>query len=138
MFGNNQSQFNQQPGKVVTNIERFQTQSGQAVEIRRIEVTVLENNILRKEQTFEVCPPLNDNRIPDSVADIRECCVCLGLYHRDSVMTCPACGGFYDYRCRGNIRVEDNETVSACALCAKEANTGLLKKLSRRLWRMRD
>ena len=37
--------------------------------------------MLRKEKLFEVIPPLSDNRIPDSVADIRECCICLGLFH---------------------------------------------------------
>lgn len=137
MLPNNQNAFNHHPGKIVTGVERFQAQSGQVVEIRRIEMTVLENNMIRKENVFEVEPPLADNRIPDSVADIRECHVCLGLFHEDNVDTCLSCGGYYNRSCRGEAKDKDGTLVVVCAKCAKKANTSLAGRLWNKFWNIR-
>lgn len=138
MFPNNQDPPSQQPGKIVTGVDKYQSQSGQVVELRRIELTVLENNLLRKENCSEVEPPLADSRIPESVADIRECRVCLKLFHKDNVSTCPVCGGDYDLDCREEIKAEDGIPISTCALCAKEANTGLARRMCKRFWQIGD
>jgi hypothetical protein len=106
VFPNSQNTFNQQPGKIVTKVEKFQTQSGQVVEIRQIELSILDNNLMRKENCFEVDPPLADNRIPESVADIRECGNCLRLFHKDNVLVCPVCGRCFCYQCREFITVD--------------------------------
>lgn len=134
---NNQPPFSPQPGKIVTDVERLRTQSGQVFEIRRVELTILENNVLRKENLSEVDPPLADNRIPESIADIRECCICLGLFHKDSVLSCPVCGGYFCHRCRACIKT-DGQEIPACAECAKEANAGLICKILKKFWTLGD
>jgi len=137
VFPNNQNPLNQQPGKVVTDVEKYQTISGQVVKIRRVELSILDGNMLRKEKCFEVDPPLTDNRIPDSVADIRECRICFGLFHKDNVLNCPACGGYFCHRCRDYININDSE-VPACAECTKEANTGVIRKIIKKFWTLGD
>ena len=134
MSPDNANVFGPAPGKVFIDVERYQTQSGQVVEIRRIEMNILENNMLRKERTFEVYPPLADSRIPETVADIRECRVCLSLYHKDNVMMCPVCGGYYCHLCRAETKDPDGQIIALCAICANEVNTGLLKRITRKLW----
>jgi hypothetical protein len=138
VFPNNQIPFSQQPGKAVTDAQKYQTQSGQIVEIRWTESTILEGNMLRKEKSFEVFPPLNDNRIPDSVADIRECRICLGLFHKESVLVCPVCGGCFCLKCRDEIKSEDDQPIAACKLCAQQANTSVLGRLWRKFWHVED
>jgi hypothetical protein len=137
MLANNQPPGSPQPGKIVTDVERYQTQSGQVVEIRRIELSILENNTLRKENRFEVEPPLADNRIPESVADIRECCICLGLFHKDNVLSCPVCGRCFCHQCRDRITADGNE-VPVCAECAKEANAGFICRILKKFWTLGD
>ena len=135
---NHQNPFSQQPGKIVTDVDKYQSQSGQICELRRIELTVLENSRVRKEYCSEVEPPLADSRIPESVADIRECRVCLRLFHKDNVSTCPVCGSDYDLDCREEIKAEDGILISVCGLCANEANTGLAKRMWKKLWDLGD
>jgi hypothetical protein len=137
MLANNQPPGSPQPGKIVTDVERYKTQSGQVVERRRIEMTILENNVLRKENCFEVDPPLADNRVPESIADIRECCVCLDLFHKDNVLSCPICGGYFCCRCRACIKMDGNE-IPSCAECAKEANAGFICKILKKFWTLGD
>ena len=137
MLANNQPPGSPQPGKIATDVERYQSQSGQVVEIRRIELTILENNMLRKENCFEVDPPLADNRVPESIADIRECCVCLGLFHKDSVLICPVCGRCFCHQCGDRITDGGNE-LTVCAECAREANTGLVRKIFKKFWTLEE
>lgn len=140
MLTNSQNPLNQPPKKVVTKVEKFQTEFGQLVELRFIELTVLENNVLRKEELFEVDPPLSDNRVPSSIQDIRQCCICLGLYHKDNIRTCPVCGRYFCISpdCRDMIKTENGDEILACAACADEANSGLVRKLWRKLWTLGD
>jgi len=133
----NQTPLNPQVGKVVTRVEKFQARSGQVFEIRWTDISTIENGIHKKESYFAVFPPLMDNRTPDSVADVRECCVCLGLYHRESVIKCPVCGGDFCQICMGKI-VENEIEIMACAACAKKNNRGLLGRIFNRLWTLED
>ena len=134
---NSANAFNTQIGKVVSRVEKFSSQSGQLFEIRWIEMNVLENGLQKKDFWFEVFPPLADNRTPDSIADVRECCVCLSLYHRESVFVCPVCGGDFCHICRGMI-VENEMEIAACAACTEKANRGLFGRIIRRLWTLKD
>jgi len=137
---NNNNPGNQQPEITSTTVEKFHTQSGQLVELRLVESKVLKNSRLRKEQYFEVVPPLADNRVPDSVGDIRECCICLQLYHKDNVNSCPGCGRCFCLNpdCRDLITTDEGKQVLVCAVCADEANSGLIKKLWRKIWILGD
>ena len=85
MQSNLNNQFGQQPGKIAVEKEFFQTLSGQWVELTWYQRAVFENNTLRKEALYYLDPPLQDGRVPDSIHDIRECCVCDGLFHKDTV-----------------------------------------------------
>ena len=134
---NNQNQI---PQKRVIKVEKFLTCSGQLVELRWIEGSTFKNSQLIKEECFEVIPPLADNRIPDSAADCRECCVCLKIYHKDNVFVCPLCNRdtCKSPKCRDEITIKDKGEVVVCATCANEAKTGLVKKLWRGLWKLGD
>ena len=114
-------------------VEKFRTRSGQSVEIRWLKGLVSENGVPIEESCFEVFPPLTDNRIPDSVADIRECCICLGLFHKENIQRCPVCGRDFDSACRGTIATDEGEII-VCAACDEEHNRSLLGKLIRKLW----
>jgi hypothetical protein len=131
---------NQAPQKRVIKVEKFQTSSGQLVKLRWTEISVFKNNQLTKEEYLEVVPPLTDNRIPDSAADCRECCVCLQAYHKDSVFECPLCGKSTckSPKCRDVITVEGKGEIVVCAACADEAKAGSVKKLWRELWKLGD
>ncbi len=133
MAADSQNPFGQKPGKIETRVERFQTLSGQVVEIRWTQQYVLENNVLRKVMVFEIDPPLADARTPKSVEDIRECCVCCGTYHKDNVLRCPICGMDFCSRCKGSIK-RDGTEIEACATCAKWENAGFIGKMWMRLW----
>jgi hypothetical protein len=126
------------PGKVSQRIERIQLPSGQIVEIRRTERFVLERGIWQKEIVFEVVPPLLDCRTPESVAEIRECHVCIGAYHQDSVSQCIVCG--HDYcgfrECSGLLKLPSGEKIVVCKPCADEGNMGAVKRLSRKFWQL--
>jgi hypothetical protein len=138
MFPGNPNPFLQPPGKISKDTQRLQTQSGQLVELRTVEMTVLENGTCRKERVFEVVPPLADNRIPDKIADVRECCVCLRLFHKDNVSRCPICGGDYcaGKDCRGEVKVSKEEKAIVCAPCAQKANTTLFERIAQKLWKL--
>ena len=91
MFPGNPNPFLQTPGKIVLDIQRKRMPSGQIVEIRTVEVTLMENGVLRKEKVREHDPGMADGTSPD-IEDIRECHICLGLFHEDNVRRCMACG----------------------------------------------
>ena len=133
---NNQNPFIPQVGKVVNKVERFQTESGQLVEIRWVETSMQKDGVLKKDAYFEGVPPLRDNRIPDSVSDIREC-ICGGLYHKDNVLRCSVCGKYFGLCCREAIKTDQGE-VSVCLLCAKEYNRSLLSKIWKKFWTLED
>jgi hypothetical protein len=132
MCQSNQNPIGPPVGKIETRVERFQTGSGQVIEIRWFEKCVMINNILTKESFFEVFPPLRDNRIPESVADIREC-ICGGLYHKDNILTCPICGRYFCHLCKAEIQKEDSK-LTICSECAKAAKQGILTRLIRKIW----
>lgn len=138
MFPGNPNPFLQTPGKIVLDIQKGRMPSGQIVEIRRVERTVMENGQLRKEKVFEVDPGMADGTTPDAVRDIRECHVCLGLFYKENVRRCLACGHNYcKFReCLGEIKVSEDDGILTCAPCAKEANTGLVERISKKFWQL--
>ena len=140
MLTNHQNSPVPAPRKVFTRVEKWQSESGQSVELRFIESAVFENNTVRKEELFEVCPPLSDNRVPTSIQEIRECCICLRLYHQDNVRRCPCCGRSFCYSpdCKGLVKTDNEGETLVCVACAKEMNSGLVMKLWRKLWTMGD
>jgi len=133
VVGDSQNLSDQKPGKVETEVERFHTLSGQVVEIIWSQRCVLENNVLRKERVFEVNPPLADGRTPKSAEDIRECCICFTIYHKDSVLRCSICGRYFCSLCKGSIKRDDAE-IEVCATCAKWENAGFMGRMWMRLW----
>ena len=112
--------------------------SGQIVEIRTVEVTSIENGLLRKEKVREVDPGMADGTTPDRIGDVRECYVCLGLFYKDHVRNCMACGRDYCRlrECWGGIKVRGDGSIIVCAPCAQANNMGLLARISRRFWRL--
>jgi hypothetical protein len=138
MFPGNPNPFFQTPGKIVLDIQRKRMPSGQIVEIRIVELTIMENTLLRREKVREVDPSMADNTTPDAPGDIFECHVCLGLFSKDNVFRCPVCGRDYCClgECQGEVKVSKDEQIVVCAPCAKEANTGLLKRISKKFWRL--
>jgi len=112
--------------------------SGQIVEIRTVEVTLIENGVLRKEKVREVDPGMADGTTPDRIGDIRECHVCLGLFHKDNVRSCRACGRDYCglRECWGEVRGPEDESIVLCAPCAQANNTGVWERISRKFWRL--
>lgn len=137
MSTNSGQPLSPQAGKITTQVERYLTGSGQLFEIRRVEIMVLEKGFLKKESYFEVFPPLQDNRVPASVADIRECCVCLGLYHKESVFNCPVCGRDLCRICKEKITTDAGE-ILVCAACAEEHNCGLVGRIIKKFWTLKD
>jgi hypothetical protein len=138
MFPGNPNPFLQAtPGKVVLDIQRKRMPSGQIVEIRTVEETVLENGRWRREKVREYDPDMADGTRPD-IGLIRECHVCLHLWHAVNVTRCIACGRDYcRFReCRGEVRMSEDEIIILCAPCARANNTGLLSRLSRKFWRL--
>jgi hypothetical protein len=135
MFPGNPNPFLQPPGKLIEDIQRKQMPSGQVVERQQVEVTSFENNMLHKKKLFETIPRLADGTSPE-LADIRECHVCLGLYHKDNVSHCPSCGRDYcgSQECRGEIEVSKEERTPVCRPCADEINMSALKRTARRFW----
>ena len=140
MYPANTNPFGQLPCIVDKQVERFRTESGQIVELRRVKTKVFENGTWRIEEYFEVDPPLADNRIPSSINEIRECCVCRQLYHQDNCRECTECGRYYCYLfdCRGEIKNKDGIEVIVCASCAETANKPLISKLWSKLWSLGD
>lgn len=135
----NPNPFLQTPGKIVLDIQKARMPSGQIVEIRTVEVTVLEYGPWRKERVFEVEPGMADGTTPKKVESIRECRVCLGLFHQDNVRRCLACGRDYcRFReCSGQVNVVGDGQITVCAPCAQENNMGSLARVSRRFWHLR-
>ncbi len=136
MFSGTNNPFLQTPGKVVMDIKRGRMPSGQVVEIRCVEVTLMENGLWRKEKVQEIQPGLADGSTPQRIADIRECCICLGLFCKDHIRSCPRCGRDYCllWGCSGQVELPDEGPVIMCAFCAKEANTSFLKRFFQRFW----
>jgi len=140
MFPGNPNPFVQPPGKIVLDVQRKRMPSGQIVEIRTAEVTLMEHGLLRKEKVHEVDPPMADGTTPNQVGEIRECHVCLGLFYKDNVQMCPACGHDYcKFRvCQGELNVPGDGSISMCTPCAQVNNRGLVKRIARRFWRLKD
>lgn len=138
MFPGNPNPFFQTPGKITLDIQRGRMPSGQIVEIRKVELCLMENGRLRKEKVFELDPAMADGTTPQEIGTVRECHVCLGLFSEQNVRRCPACGRDYCWlrTCWGGIKVPKSEPIVVCAPCAKEANTGLLERISRKFWRL--
>ena len=137
MFPVNPNPFLQMPGKIVLDIQRKRMPSGQIVEIRRVELTVLENGRWRKEKVSELEPGTADGTTPD-IEDIRECHICLGLFSKDNIRHCLACGRDYCRlrECWGEVKVPQNGQIVVCAPCAKANNTSLLGRIARKFWRL--
>jgi hypothetical protein len=138
MFPGNPNPFLQAtPGKVVLDIQRKRMPSGQIVEARKTEVTILENGRWHKETVWEIDPGMADGTSPE-LRDVRECHLCISLFHKDNVRQCVACGRDYCGRpeCRGEVRMSEDEIIILCAPCARANNTGLLSRLSRKFWRL--
>ena len=125
------------PGKVTQDIKRKRMPSGQIVEARKVEVTTLENGRWHKETVSEIDPGMADGTSP-KIEDIRECHVCLGLFHKDNISRCLACGRDYCRRreCWGQIKVQGADDIIICALCANENNRGLLERVSQKFWQL--
>jgi hypothetical protein len=136
----NQNLGGQVLSKVVTKVDKFQSRSGQIVELRHMRYLILENNVLRKEEVSEISPPLADSRKPDSACEIRECCICLGLYHEDNTRTCPVCGQDFCCLppCKGTFKTGESLETTVCAVCAVEVKKGPVRRLWRRLWQLGD
>ena len=129
MFGNQQNPFGQPLKNTVLKTEQFQTASGQYTEVKWLQKTVLINTDREELELFTVEPPLADGRIPNSIADIRQCGVCEQLFHQDSVFPpCDICGDHYCSRCRDVIKIEGEE-IQICANCANEINKGMFSKI---------
>lgn len=141
MCGTNQNNIPiQQSGKIEESVEIFRTLSGQAVELKHYEMAIMDNGILRKRYCREVVPPLSDGRIPETIADIRECSSCFGLYHFENVLTCPECGRYYCHTCKGKIETlegDEVEDIDVCKMCEDEKNNSF-SKLFKKLWEMGD
>jgi hypothetical protein len=139
MFAVNPNPFLQMPGKIVLDVQRKRMPSGQIVERRKVERTFLENGHWRKEKVFETEPGMSDGTSPE-IEDIRECHVCLGLFHKDNVRRCIPCGREYCVlgACWEEVKVPGADgSIIVCAPCAKENNMSLLARISRRFWRLR-
>jgi hypothetical protein len=139
MFAANPNPFLQMPGKIVLDVQRKRMPSGQIVETRTVERTILENGYWRKERVKEHDPGMSDATSP-KIEDIRECHVCLGLFHKENVRHCIACGRDYCDKRECWDRVETpgiDSSIIACSPCAKENNMSILARISRRFWRMR-
>lgn len=123
-------------GKITNRSERYKTYSGQIVEIRWMESSVLENGILRKEEYIEVEPPMRDSCTPESRFDIRECCGCLGLFIKDNVKQCPECGRNFceGKKCKGQIDHEENGRLIVCASCAEDYNLNTWGRMWKNFW----
>lgn len=123
------------PKKIASRVERWQSQSGQTVELRCHEILFIGGNVVRKEELREVYPPLKDGRIPSSIQEIRECVICLGAYHEDSVQKCPICGrdccNLAD--CKKQI-TKEQIPMEVCADCATEINGPSLSDLWEDFW----
>lgn len=126
------------PGKIVLDIQKGRMPSGQMVEIRTVEVTLLENGRWRKEKVFEVDPGMADGTTPREIGMIRECHVCAGLFSVVNVRRCQACGRDYCIfrECGGEVKVPGDESIIVCAPCAQANNMGLLARISRKFWRL--
>jgi hypothetical protein len=120
---------NQQPpfglqnlGRVVTKREPYCAPiSGKRVEIQHVMVTTCDNGLFRTDELKEGVV-LDDGRLCTSVADIRECSLCLSLVHADNSHVCPACGRTFCLSCVQTIETE-GQKVRICLSCAKEAKT---------------
>jgi hypothetical protein len=103
-----------------------------------VEVVRVENGLFRKEKVREIDPPMADGTTLDHVREIFECRVCLGLFHKDNVRCCLACG--HDYcrfrACRGEVKIPGDGSIFVCAPCAEVNNRGLLERISRKFWRL--
>ena len=138
MYPPNPNPFLPIPGKIILDIQRKRMPSGQIVEIRTVEITLMENGLWRKEKVREVDPPMADGTTPDHVREIHECHVCLGLFHRSNVRRCQACGrdSCIFRECWGEVEGPEDEQIVVCAPCAKENNTPLWERISRKFWRL--
>jgi hypothetical protein len=107
------------------------------VEIRRIELSIMENGRMRKE--FEVDPGMADGTTPQEIGHVRECRVCGRLFSKNNVSRCCACGRDYCClrECGGEVSVSQDERISVCAHCVKENNTGLLGRIAKKFWQLR-
>jgi hypothetical protein len=137
MFPGNPNPFLQTPGKIVVDVQRKQMPSGQVVEFRIVEVTLWENGRYRRERVRELDPSTADGT--RDIDLVRECHVCLRLWHATNVRRCAACGHeFCKFReCWGEVKVRGDESVILCAPCAQANNMGLLARISRTFWRLR-
>lgn len=136
MADDSRHRFAAQSGTVLTRVEKWQSVSGQLFEIRYSEMSIMENGILKKESFFEVFPPLLDNRIPDSIGDVREC-ICGGLYHKENVSKCSYCGRDFALCCRKEIETEKG-TERICISCADERSLSFMDKLFKKFWTMKE
>ena len=136
MFNNNQQNAVTSPLTMIEiKSEKFRTISGHETEIRWIKVMVLDKRQRRTEEYFEIDPPLTDGgRVPESVKDIRQCCVCLNLFHKESVQKCFSCGGDFCRGCRGETITEGIQVIQTCETCYVADHTGFIKKTLKRFW----
>jgi len=131
LFSEQQSSLT--PGRIIAKTERYQSPTGQVVQLRRITSTLRDDQgIWRTEQTVEIDPPLADGLTPGSSNDIRECFRCLSLIHVHNSHTCPGCCQCYCLPCTEIVKVEDRE-IKYCKNCAKEAQTPKFLKVAKKL-----
>ncbi len=137
MFPGNSNPFLQMPGKIVVDVQRKQMPSGQIVEFRTVEVTVFENGRWRRERVQELDPGTADGTC--DIDFVRECRVCLRLWHAIRVRRCPVCGLDFDFSqgCCGQIKVSRDERIVVCAACAQANNMGLLERIAWKFCRLR-
>lgn len=129
MFGNTQNPLGQPYKKVVSKVEQFRTLSGHIMEIKWTQEGLLENGVWQELDLFTVDPPLTDGRIPESIADIRQCGVCELLFHKETVFgPCENCGFYYCHGCREIIKIKEQE-VQLCSRCANEINESWFSKI---------
>lgn len=135
----NPNPYNQPITEVFEKIERLPIKSGRMVEIKFLKATTFDGNNLKKLELLEWPEGFVDSRRIDDLADVRVCCVCEQLYHKESnIRLCPICGEHYCEKCKDTVTDKNTETeILACKLCADEANAGMVKKAWRKLWNLK-
>ena len=103
---NNQNPIDPQIGKLTTRTERYETQSGEMIEIKWTEKIEFKDGFLNKEEIFEA-DKLADDRIPRSIEEICRCHICLGLFKEEKVYQCEDCGDDVCKKC--SVKIEKNE-----------------------------
>lgn len=124
---------------VFEKIERFTTNSGRVIEVKFTKTTIFDGYNKKKQEVLEWPEGFTDSRKIDDLSEARNCCVCDGLYHKESSnnQPCRFCGKYYCENCSDKVIDKDTkEEISACKHCAEERNAGIVKKAWQKIWKL--